>query len=288
MGARRASENIKKVLSIAGSDSVGGAGIQADLKTFLALGAYGGSVITAVTAQNTLSVSQVFVLPEQVVASQLDCVLEDVAWDAVKIGMLGSTAIVKVVAERLSSVTCPIVLDPVMFSKTGHALLDKEGVEAMVEMLLPIATLITPNAMEAEILVKRSVKTKEDALCAAKMLVALGAKAVVVKGGHLSDGGPLCTDLLWDGEKLYELSGPRFESRNTHGTGCTYASAMAVGLAYGLSFLESAQLAKAFVEASLKGALRLRVGRGFGPLNHAAGMRSRKVKRLLRNVFLGT
>lgn len=284
---------MKKVLTIAGSDSGGGAGIQADLKTFQALGAYGGSVVTAVTAQDTRGVRAVHVVPEDVVAMQLDAVLDDIAWGAVKTGMLATAGVVRVVADRLRQrLDLPLVVDPVMVSKSGHALLDPAAREVLVRELLPLALVATPNALEASALAGFPVRTGADARRAARVLFGMGARHVVVKGGHLSGRagggkaagrtGDECVDLLYDGQHFYEFRGRRHRTKNLHGTGCTFASAIAAGLARGRTVREAVGLARAFLDAAIARADLLGVGHGHGPVDHQAGGRSRRVRAILR------
>ena len=256
--------SIPKVMTIAGSDSGGGAGIQADLKTFAALGAYGTSVITAITAQNTLQVTAVHEVPPEMVAAQIEAVLKDIGADAVKTGMLSSAPIIEVVAEELRRHGVQrLVVDPVMVAKSGDRLLREDAVEALRTRLLPLATVVTPNVPEAEVLAGMRIETAEDAKRAAQHIVDQGAKAVVLKGGHLA--GP-AVDRLYDGQTLREFSAPRIETSSTHGTGCTFASAMAVGLAKGMDLVEAVAQAKDFVTEALRRAYP--VGHGHGPLNH--------------------
>ncbi len=223
-----------RLLSIAGSDSSGGAGIQADLKTFAALGGYGMSAITAVTAQNTLGVTAIHAVPPEIVAAQIVAVVCDIGVDAVKIGMLPSAATVRAVAEALRSSApgAPIVLDPVMVASSGDRLVAADTVAAMVRELFPLATLVTPNLDEAALLLGRAITSADEMASAATDLLALGAPAVLLKGGHLP--GETVTDLLAgaDGTRR-SFSAPRLASRNLHGTGCTLSSAIAAGLALG-------------------------------------------------------
>lgn len=255
-------------LTIAGSDSGGGAGIQADLKTFAALGVYGASVLTAVTAQNTREVRAIHALPPALVAAQIDTVLDDIAVGAVKIGMLGSPEIITAVAERLAARRIDrIVLDPVMVSKSGDALLRAEALAALRERLLPLALVLTPNLPEAAVLLDRPAPRDEREMavaCAA--LLELGPRSVVLKGGHLD--GPQSVDLFFDGQTMLRLPAPRQPTRNTHGTGCTFASAIAALLARGLALPEAVRGAKTFVCAAIAAADQLRVGTGHGPLHH--------------------
>ena len=251
-------------LTIAGSDSGGGAGIQADLKTFAALGVYGTSAITAVTAQNTQSVLAVFELPPGIVAAQIDAVISDIGADAVKTGMLSNAGIIETVAARVREHGLrPLVVDPVMVAKSGDRLLREDAVAALREQLLPLATVLTPNLPEAEVLLDRRLTTWDDIRAAAQELVALGAQAVVMKGGHRE--GP-ATDLLFDGQEFHEFTASRVDTQNTHGTGCTFASAIAAGLAKGESLRSAVAMAKAYVTKALQSAYP--VGRGHGPVHH--------------------
>jgi hydroxymethylpyrimidine/phosphomethylpyrimidine kinase len=261
---------MRRLLTIAGSDSGGGAGIQADLKTFAAYGVYGASAITAITVQNTVAVSAVQILSGALVRAQIDAVLSDIGADAVKIGMLGSAEVVRAVVEALAAHRPPmVVVDPVMIAKTGSTLLDAEAVTALRERLLPRADLITPNAPEAAALTGHEVHSVATAREAALRLHALGPTAVLVKGGHLPGGEVV--DLLYDGHHVHELRGPRVPGPHTHGTGCTLASAIAAGLARGVG-LEAAVIdARAYVAGAIAHAPRL--GRGHGPIDH--GWRAR-------------
>jgi len=260
----RGMQNRRRAMTIAGSDSGGGAGIQADLKTFAALGVYGTSAITAVTAQNTLGVSAVFELPAELVASQIDAIMTDIGTDSVKTGMLSSSAIIKVVAEKMREHSLTnLVVDPVMVAKGGDRLLQEEAVEALQRDLLPLAMVATPNIPEAEVLTGREIHSLEDARRAAREVVGMGAKSVVVKGGHLE--GP-AVDTFYDGHEFSELSAARIDSSSTHGTGCTFASAMAASLAKGLSLEWAFRTAKEYVTQAILSSFPL--GRGHGPLNH--------------------
>ncbi|MBI4336951.1 MAG: bifunctional hydroxymethylpyrimidine kinase/phosphomethylpyrimidine kinase [Chloroflexi bacterium] len=255
---------VPTAMTIAGSDSGGGAGIQADLKTFAALGVYGTSAITAITAQNTLRVSAVHELPPEMVAAQIDAIVTDIGADAVKTGMLSSSPIIHVVAERVRHYKLErLVVDPVMVAKSGDRLLQEEAVTAMREQLIPLATVVTPNLPEAEAITGLRLATLQDSYKAAKAMVGMGAKAVVVKGGHLA--GP-AVDLLYDGKSFHEFSAPRIETRSTHGTGCTFGSAVAAYLARGLSPLEAVGKAKEYVTEAMRRAFL--IGSGHGPLNH--------------------
>jgi len=256
---------MKTVMTIAGSDSGGGAGIQADLKTFAALGVYGTSVLTAVTAQNTLGVTAVHEVPPEVIAAQIDAVVSDIGADAVKTGMLASAPIIEVVAAKLREYQLPnLVVDPVMAAKSGDRLLRQEAVTVLRDLLLPLAAVVTPNLPEAEILVGRSLPDGDAVRRAAREIVALGPRAVVMKGGHA--GGDVVVDILFDGVSFREYSAPRVETNSTHGTGCTFASAIAAGLAQGLSVEEAVAQAKEYVTAALRNAEP--IGGGHGPVHH--------------------
>ena len=256
---------VPKALTIAGSDSGGGAGIQADLKTFSAFRVFGMSVITAVTAQNSLGVQGVFNLPPEFVGRQIDSVLSDFDADAVKIGMLSTAAIIGEVAERLRAHGREgrIVLDPVMIAKSGDPLLQPEARAALVKELLPLALLITPNLHEAEALAGMPVATERDMEEAARRILALGPKNVLVKGGHLRDAA---TDILWNGRDLTRFTTARLESTSTHGTGCTFASAIAACLARGYALRDAISEAKAYVTAAIREGFQ--AGRGVGALRH--------------------
>ena len=257
-------KTVPRVMTIAGSDSGGGAGIQADLKTFAALGVYGTSVLTAVTAQNTLRVTEVFELPTSIIGSQIDAVISDIGTDVVKTGMLSSTAIIKTVAEKVHEHNLSkLVVDPVMVAKGGDRLLQEDAADALRSILIPLAYIITPNVPEAEVLTGRKIVTLDDARSAASDLVKMGANAVVVKGGHL-EGPP--TDMLYDGYEFRGFTAQRIHSTSTHGTGCTFASAIAAYLAHGNSVRDAVAQAKKYVSASIRYAFPM--GQGHGPLNH--------------------
>ncbi len=256
--------HVPRAMTIAGSDSGGGAGIQADLKTFAALGVYGTSVLTAITAQNTIGVTGVHEVPVDMVSAQIEAVITDIGTDAVKTGMLSSSDIIETVARELAHFRVDrLVVDPVMVAKSGDRLLREEAVGAMRRSLLPLATVVTPNIPEAETLAEMKIESREDVRRAADRIVGMGAKAVVVKGGHLE--GP-AVDLLYDGKEFREFEAPRVETRNTHGTGCTFASAIAAGLARGLALEEAVAAAKEYVTEAIKRSFD--VGEGHGPLNH--------------------
>ena len=251
-------------LTIAGSDSSAGAGIQADLKTFAAFEVYGASAITAVTAQNTLGVTAIEELGTGVIAAQIDAVVGDLGVAAVKTGMLSSTPIIETVAERLEAHGLErVVVDPVMVAKGGERLLREDAVAALTRLLLPLALVLTPNAGEAEVLSGRPVTTMEEAKEAARAIAALGPRYVVVKGGHF---GTDAVDVLFDGEHFTELPAKRVPTTSTHGTGCTFSSAIAAGLASGKGVGEAVADAKAYVTEAIKCAFP--VGAGHGPVHH--------------------
>jgi hydroxymethylpyrimidine/phosphomethylpyrimidine kinase len=256
--------SVPKALTIAGSDSGGGAGIQADLKTFSAFRVFGMSVLTAVTAQNSLGVQGVFNLPPEFVARQLDSVLADFGADAVKIGMLSTAPIIEAVAERLHAHRAGhVVLDPVMIAKSGDPLLEPEARAALIKAMLPLAEVVTPNLHEAGALSGASVVTEADMEAAARRIHALGPRTVLVKGGHLKDAA---TDILWDGRALLRFEAPHLDSPHTHGTGCTFASAIAAGLAHGRDLPTAIREAKAYVTAAIRAGFQ--AGRGVGALRH--------------------
>jgi hydroxymethylpyrimidine/phosphomethylpyrimidine kinase len=252
---------VPNALTIAGSDSGGGAGIQADLKTFSAFRVFGMSALTAVTVQNSTGVSAVFDLPPDLVAQQIDAVLDDLGADAIKIGMLSTAAVVEAVGDRLvAHGERPVVLDPVMVATSGDALMQDSARGVLVKRLLPLATLVTPNLHEAAALADMDVTGEADMEEAARRIVALGARRVLVKGGHLAGSA---TDLLWDGHTLTRFSAPRIASGNTHGTGCTLSAAIAAGLAHGRALERAVREAKAYVTAAIR--------EGFSP-GHGAGV----------------
>ncbi len=255
-------------VTIAGSDSSGGAGIQADLKTFSALGVYGASVITALTAQNTRGVTAIHEAPADFVRAEIDAVFSDLAVGAVKIGMLASPELIRTVAGGLRDYgQTRVVLDPVMVATSGDSLLKGEAVMTLREALFPLASLITPNLPEAGKLLGRTVgETRDDMLAAARELKSLGPKAVLVKGGHGT--GTESTDLYLDDEGARWLTAPRHATRNTHGTGCTLSSAIAAGLAKGLDLVAAVAEGKAYVTAAIVAADRLEIGHGHGPVHH--------------------
>jgi hydroxymethylpyrimidine/phosphomethylpyrimidine kinase len=258
-----AEQAVPKALTVAGSDSGGGAGIQADLKTFAAHGVYGTSAITAVTAQNTREVIAVAEVPEEVVAAQIDSVLEDIGAGAIKTGMLSSARIVTTVVERIEAWGIPTVVDPVMISKSGNFLLSPDAVGAVKRQLIPVSWIVTPNYHEASELTGIEIDSDEDAREAARALADMGARIVVIKGGH-RPGAPI--DLVYDGSSFGELSAERIETENTHGTGCTFSAAIAANLALGFGPLESVARAKHYLTEALRTSYR--VGGGHSPVNH--------------------
>ncbi len=257
---------VKRILTIAGSDSGGGAGIQADLKTITLLDGYGMSVVTALTAQNTLGVQAIQEIPASFVAKQIDSVLSDIGADAIKTGMLPNREIIEVVAKKIKQYGIEtVIVDPVMISKNGIPLIRKEAQKALIKNLIPLALIITPNLYEASILTGIKVKSLEGMRKAALRLWELGAKNVLIKGGHLKG---MAIDLLFDGKNYEEISGPRIKTKNTHGTGCTLASAIATLLTRGDSIPEAVRKAKRFIHLAIQGGLN--IGKGNGPTNPSA------------------
>jgi hydroxymethylpyrimidine/phosphomethylpyrimidine kinase len=263
-------------LTIAGSDSSGGAGIQADLKTFAALGVYGASAITALTAQNTRGVDAVHVVPPEFVLAQMKAVARDLKVDAIKIGMLATGAVIAVVAEGLGDFAgVPVVLDPVMVAASGDALLDDDAVATLRSKLLPLATLITPNLPEAaKLLDATEARDEREMAEQAQKIKALGAQAMLIKGGHAK--GAKAVDLLIDGEGEMRLEAPRVATNNTHGTGCTLSSAIAAELAKGATLREAVAKAKVYITAAIGAADELRIGKGRGPVHHFHALWPRK------------
>src|SRR5262245_799842 len=260
---------MRTVLTIAGSDSGGGAGIQADLKTFAALGVYGTCAITAVTAQNTVGVTASAVLEADLVTAQIEAVAGDIQLHATKIGMLATAAIVEAVVAAIEDVELPLVVaDPVMLAKSGQRLLDDDGVEALRAELLPLVRVVTPNLPEAEALVGRRIQSLAVARDAARRIQGLGSRAVLLKGGHASypPSPHTIVDVLLDDDEFYEFRTPRIETTNTHGTGCTLSSAIAAHLALGHTLPDAAERAQQYVAGAIAHALA--IGHGHGPLNH--------------------
>ena len=259
---------IPRVLTIAGSDSGGGAGIQADLKTITVLGGFGMSVITVLTAQNTLGVHGIHEVPADFIEAQFDAVAGDIGIDAAKIGMLSSTQIMKIVAHKVKEYAInALVLDPVMVAKGGASLIREDAVKTLVEEFVPRALIITPNIPEAEVLAGMTIRTADDVRKAAAKIHKLGAKNVLIKGGH-STGDAV--DILFDGKAFHEYASQRFDTSDTHGTGCTFSAAIATGLAKGLSVPEAVGTAKEYITTAIRFALKL--GSGHGPTNHAAAL----------------
>jgi hydroxymethylpyrimidine/phosphomethylpyrimidine kinase len=259
-----------RVLTIAGSDSGGGAGIQADLKTFSALGCFGMTAITALTAQNTTGVRAIHGVPPQMLKDQIDAVVEDIGVDAVKIGMLHAPDIVHTVAQAIDHHHLQqVVLDPVMIATSGAVLIENDAVQALIKQLFPRAALITPNLDEAGFLVGRTLHTETDMQTAAQALLAQGAQAVLLKGGHLL-GDQVCDFFMSTKGEHWWLRAPRIASANTHGTGCTLSSAIAAHLALGLTLQEAIHAAHTYVRQALQAGACVRTGQGSGPLNHSA------------------
>ncbi|MEP3266362.1 MAG: bifunctional hydroxymethylpyrimidine kinase/phosphomethylpyrimidine kinase [Hyphomicrobiales bacterium] len=255
-------------LTIAGSDSSGGAGIQADLKTFSALGVYGASVVTALTAQNTQGVRAIHDVPPDFVRRQMDAVLSDIAVDAIKIGMLSNPAIIEVVSDGLADFDqLPIVLDPVMVATSGDALLTSQAIAVLKDTLMQRADIITPNLHEAAVLTGLPMATNDDAIeKQARLMLDFGVRAVLLKGGH--GGGDEARDFYCDEGVSFWLSAPRFETQNTHGTGCTLSSAIVAGLAKKQTVRDALNTAKQYVTGAIKGADELSIGKGHGPTHH--------------------
>ncbi len=256
-----------RVLVIAGSDSGGGAGIQADIKAVMALGGFATTALTALTAQNTRGVTAVLPVPPEFLRAQIDAVMSDIGTDAIKTGMLPDTASILTVADFLAGLSprVPFVMDPVMVATSGDRLQSAEALAALKTRLLPLATVITPNIPEAELLLGRRIADEAAQFDAAQALLAIGARAVLVKGGHLS--GETVTDLLASPSGIVAITGPRIDSTSTHGTGCTLASAIAAGLAQGMALEDAVRRARAYVAAAIRAAPGL--GTGHGPLGHS-------------------
>lgn len=252
-------------LTIAGSDSCGGAGIQADLKAFSANGVYGMSVITAITAQNTQGVFAIQDITPDIISKQIEVIFEDINVNAVKIGMVSKIESIKAIAETLKEISNlpPVVLDPVMVSKSGFKLLSVDAKESLIKELIPLATIITPNLPEAEEILERKIETMEDMKEAALQLIKLGPKYVLIKGGHLEGDA---SDLLYDGENFIILPQERIETVHTHGTGCTLSSTIAANLAKGLNVEESVTKAKEYITGAIRHGFQL--GKGVGPTHH--------------------
>ena len=264
---------MKRALTIAGSDSGGGAGIQADLKTFMAFGVHGMSAVTALTAQNTVGVQGIFDVSPGFVRKQIESIMTDIGADAAKTGMLSNAGIVKAVAEAVRTFRIPnLVVDPVMIAKSGDPLLAEDARRAIREDLLPLATVITPNIFEAEAVLGCRIQDLDDMKKAARELKTIGCEWVALKGGHL-DIESRAIDVLYDGNEFFLLQSPRWESKNTHGTGCTFAAAITAGLAKGLAPPEAVMRAKEYISEAIRSGLP--IGCGHGPTNHLAGVESK-------------
>ena len=256
--------NPPRALTIAGSDSGGGAGIQADLKTFFALGCHGMSAVTALTAQNTVGVTGIHEVPAEFVIAQIDAVASDIGVDAAKTGMLASPAIVEAVAKAVEANGIDrLVVDPVFISKHKDTLLSEDSVEALKTRLIPLAAVITPNLHEAGGLVGGDITTRDEMRDAARRLKDLGPRSVLVKGGHLP--GDRAVDVFYDGTEFVDIDGPRFDTEDTHGTGCALSAAIAARLAHGDDLLDAVRAAKLFISGAIERALR--IGQGYGPVN---------------------
>lgn len=255
---------MRTALSIAGSDCSGGAGIQADLKTFSALGVFGMTVITSVVAENTSRVISVQDIDAHIIEDQIDALFEDIPPGATKIGMLSCSKSMLVVAEKLKQwQPANVVLDPVMYAKNGSPLMDPPSIDTLITQVIPLVDLVTPNLPEAEMMTHMSISTQEDMQEAARRIQRMGCKAVLVKGGHSAGDA---TDILFDGKEFSSYSTPRINTKNTHGTGCTYSAAIAAGLARGLCLSQAVAEAKAYVTTAIAHALDL--GKGHGPTHH--------------------
>ncbi|MEM5520140.1 bifunctional hydroxymethylpyrimidine kinase/phosphomethylpyrimidine kinase [Sulfitobacter sp. AS59] len=258
-------------LTIAGSDSGGGAGVQADIKAMSANGCYGASVITAITAQNTTTVTAIHEVPADLVAAQIEAVLSDIDVRAIKLGMLFSVPIIDVVAKGIAGFAGPIVVDPVMVAKTGDTLLQRSAIDAMIDKILPLATLVTPNLPEAaQLLGEAPARTPDDMAAQAMRLLSMGPGAVLMKGGHAE--GDTCTDVLVDESGiLATLAADRVATRNTHGTGCTYSAAIAANLSKGLELDVAVWVAHRYLQGAISAADQLQIGKGHGPVHHFYG-----------------
>jgi hydroxymethylpyrimidine/phosphomethylpyrimidine kinase len=264
---------IKKALTIAGSDSGGGAGIQADLKTFMAFGVFGMSAITALTAQNTVGVQGIFEISPEFIREQIKSVMDDIGTDAAKTGMLSNETIVGVVSEAVKEYGIRnLVVDPVMIAKSGDSLLAESARQAIKEKLIPLAEVITPNTFEAEALTGKKIDSLRAMREAAEKLKKLGCGWVVLKGGHL-DIDSQSIDVIYNGDEYFLVKSERFKTKNTHGTGCTFASAIAAGLAKGWPPLKAIQEAKYYISEAIRTSFA--IGRGYGPTNHMTGLKTR-------------
>ncbi|MBL7960913.1 bifunctional hydroxymethylpyrimidine kinase/phosphomethylpyrimidine kinase [bacterium] len=253
-----------KALTIAGSDSGGGAGIQADLKTFSALGVYGTSVITSITAQNTVAVTGIQDIELSIIEKQIDAVMSDIGTHAIKTGMLSTAEIIDVVSRGLTKFNArKLVVDPVMVAKSGHKLLQDNAVHALVHKLIPMAQVVTPNIPEAEVLTGEKINSLDDMEKACRRLLEMGCRAVVVKGGHSKKDA---VDVFYDGKKIHHMSSKRYRTKNTHGTGCTFSAAIAAYLAKGYPTLEAVKFSKKYITGAI--AHSYSIGKGHGPVHH--------------------
>jgi hydroxymethylpyrimidine/phosphomethylpyrimidine kinase len=256
---------MKVALTIAGSDSSGGAGIQADLKTFHAHGVFGMSAVTAITVQNTQKVYDIQEMAPRIVHDQIMCLFDDIRIHVVKIGMVSSIELIQAIATALKAVNSPpVVLDPVMISKSGYRLLNQDAQDALVDYLFPLSEVITPNIYEAEALIGKKITTVEDMKNAARDILRLNVKKVVVKGGHLKETRAI--DVLYDGKEYGELQSRWVKTKNTHGTGCTFSSAIAANIALGKPFFEAVSLAKNYITGAIEHSFS--IGKGYGPTHH--------------------
>ena len=256
---------IPRALTIAGSDSGGGAGMEADLKTFTALGVYGMAAVTSITAQNTVCVTAVHDIPAACVADQIDAVASDIGVDAAKTGMLSNTEIIEAVADRIAAhAISKLVVDPVMIAKSGDRLLQASACEALISRLLPLALIVTPNIPEAEALAHLPIADMDGVYEAARRIHAMGPRYVLMKGGHLEAAD--ATDYLFDGSRFHAFPAPRIDTQNTHGTGCTYSAAITAYLALGFGVVEAIEQAKRYLTEAIRFSFAL--GHGHGPLNH--------------------
>ncbi|RQD77899.1 MAG: bifunctional hydroxymethylpyrimidine kinase/phosphomethylpyrimidine kinase [Candidatus Syntrophonatronum acetioxidans] len=278
---------MKEVLTIAGSDSGGGAGIQADLKTFAALGLHGLSVITALTAQNSQGVRGIMEVPGSFIESQLEAVMTDFNVSSVKTGMLANSNVIKSVARKIKEFNITsIIVDPVMVAKSGDPLLQREAVQALQEELLPLSLAVTPNLEEAEVLSGIKITGDKDLERAAIKIKEFGMKMVIIKGGHLREESRVAVDTLYDGKEFFRFEAPRYETKNTHGTGCTFSAALASYLALDYSFLEAVKKSKEFITLAIKDSYK--AGQGYGPVNPMAGLYQEKERyRVLKNLQEG-
>ena len=269
MNNKKKKKEYYKVLTIAGSDSGGGAGIQADLKTFAANGCYGMSVITALTAQNTRGVTAIHALPPSFAVEQLTAVFSDIGTDAIKIGMLYSAELIEAVAETLNNFRPRnIVLDPVMVAQSGDKLLQDEAIQAIKEHLMPVADVVTPNLPEAEVLLGQKIETFQDVQRAARDLSRIGGRSILIKGGHMAES--TSTDLLYltEEDRFCSLEADRIDSQNNHGTGCTLSSAIAAHMARGSDIEAAVNKAKTFIHNAIQAGAAYKIGHGHGPVHH--------------------